>query len=430
MSKRRVPVHVKHVGHCRIRDAESVYIASNDELGYRGTQEPKPDLDDPLFWKHRLLKFETIYQPIIKLESAKSAVVGYIISIYQLGREGFQFLKDYEIYLAAPKPDLSLLRYRSEAPNLESLEYWQFQVKCLQEKYSQICRQKFGWESDLTNPARQIEQNAPVQPNEYFVEDPTSASTSISSLLRQEERRRVTDRWLGTASTPACHRRRSSHSRMKTNVRSSAGSGAEGLLLLPSPLWYNAKRNRVRGSVRDLLLGLRNHCGKEGRQFVDADVYVADDIAQRRGKGSSLEAEIASGYINVPVITRDIAFWEEKEVDLGNKYRLLNGISSSSDLEGNDRSGADRSSLTPQVKGTGRGGKYQFQEVLACDNQENRPSTAPTPVRQPNNIFEGRPPRRKRKADAAFEQPETTRRTAQSRASRRLGGKPPEFPGL
>lgn len=55
---------------------------------------------------------------------------------------------------------------------------------------------------------------------------------------------------------------------------------------------------------------------------MDADVYVADDIAQRRGKGSSLEAEIASGYINVPVITRDIAFWEEKEVDLGNKYRM------------------------------------------------------------------------------------------------------------
>lgn len=55
---------------------------------------------------------------------------------------------------------------------------------------------------------------------------------------------------------------------------------------------------------------------------MDADIYIADDIAQRRGKGLSLKAEIASGYINVPVIIRDIAFWEKKEVNLGNKYRI------------------------------------------------------------------------------------------------------------
>ncbi|KAI6442635.1 hypothetical protein MCOR15_011385, partial [Pyricularia oryzae] len=169
---------------------------------------------------------------------------------------------------------------------------------------------------------RQIEQNAPVQPNEYFVEDPTSVSTSISNLFRQEERRRVTDRWLGTASIPdnSLPPPTQLSFSYETNVRSNAGSGAKGLLLLPSPLWYNAKRNRVRGSVRDLLLGLRNYCGKEGRQFVDADIYIADNIAQRRGKGLNLEAEIASGYINVPVIIRNIAFWEEKEVDLRNKY--------------------------------------------------------------------------------------------------------------
>lgn len=103
--------------------------------------------------------------------------------------------------------------------------------------------------------------------------------------------------------------------------------------------------------------------------------------------------------------------------------------------QGNDRADAVRSdpTSTPQFKGGKHQGKHHVEQVFTCSDHEipSQPN-APTPLRQPNNVcFEGRPgPRRKRKADTAFEQPATTGRTAQPRTSRRLSGKPPESAGL
>ncbi|KAL8402565.1 hypothetical protein RB596_009079 [Gaeumannomyces avenae] len=323
---------------CQLYDAESVYITDLHELDYRGSQEPKPDLEDPAFWERRLAKFQSEYQPIVSLEQAKSGAVSALMSIYYLGRAGREFLKDYEIYLEKPKDDIRQLRHRSKevpAPDLESVDFWNRHTHYLKWKCRQIERQihrRSGSPSPEPIwpplPPSTSRTASFVYENPGEVVNEGSANTfvgyvshSSSVKFRHVKRWETMKAWVQASPTverslappvrkqPSCF--------YETNIQSSAKPLDENMWI-PDPTLPCLKRDRARGRVRDLLRGLQDHCGEAGRRFAEtADVYIAADgnVAHRRGQNAA------------NAIIEDPKYWEEQEKHLFTKYQqLLPGI--------------------------------------------------------------------------------------------------------
>ncbi|KAL8346217.1 hypothetical protein RB598_000218 [Gaeumannomyces tritici] len=336
---------------CRIRDAESVYITGRDEVGYRGSQMPKPDLEDPTFWERRLSKFHGEYQPIVSLETAKSNVLGALrwlgnlVSFYRLGREGRQFLKDYEIYLETPQDDISQLRHRSKggpAPDLESVDFWKRHDHYLSWKGRQILARKRrplrtpSPEPIWPPPPRSTSRTASFvysNPGEVVARNEsegTYVSTVSSSSSVKLRRRKRLETMKVSLKPPAT--RQPSYS-YETAIHSSA-KPLDQNMWFPDPTLLCFKRDRARSCVRDMLWGLQDHCGEAGRQVVEtADVYIAGDgnvVAHRRGQNAARPPTTSDNvsaptadWKDVGAIMKDTEYWEEQEEYFTAKYQQL-----------------------------------------------------------------------------------------------------------
>ncbi|KAJ8132746.1 hypothetical protein O1611_g876 [Lasiodiplodia mahajangana] len=306
----------------RICAIEDVYVTGTASVGYRGNAVPAPDVQDPGFWQTKLQDLEAKYRRTLDFKGTKRSVYLRMRQMNRYGREGYDFLAGYELYIAGDK-DIRYRGNRNPEPNLQDVTYWKEQRDYLESKYWKV---QHAW-----HKRRRQESGIPEAPTLNTEEKEEMASTErredyISNWPKREKEIELwvdntqdTGDGLSEPCSPVFH-----------GLSDLASlDGIEGSVGRPVGINTRTGRSRLaRLSVYDRMVALWD-LGGEGREIIKNDeLHVAGrfDICYKRDR------------IPRPNL-QDPTYWEAKlEYFTGKLVSLLR-----------DRYKEDDSSLSPWV---------------------------------------------------------------------------------
>lgn len=146
-----------HQGRQAVREEGELFIAGQNVVCYRGTREPKPDLEDPMYWKAKLHELRAKYAdikrqtprppPLVQPDQAKEWVYHIVRALEDGGDENKWALRSSNLYIAGEND----VRYRGGGPepDLDDPAYWMAEAQHLGECYDL----KFGL--DESRPAQE-----------------------------------------------------------------------------------------------------------------------------------------------------------------------------------------------------------------------------------------------------------------------------------